>query len=183
MVMGLTMDPYNRHLVESHISFSCQIVGCDHQLGSTIKEDNCGVCNGDGSTCRLVRGQYKSQLSATKGKMPQRWGNRGVGGLIDLFWSHAGSPQARNKATTKTKTNLNILQKAPCSCFCNSLDRASQVTQRTAFSCATAGLNSTWIKIHSIDRHARHEDRLPPSLCLIHNMMQYIAGGYSRESV
>ncbi|XP_077768216.1 ADAMTS-like protein 1 isoform X2 [Canis aureus] len=48
------------------ISGLCQIVGCDHQLGSTIKEDNCGVCNGDGSTCRLVRGQYKSQLSATK---------------------------------------------------------------------------------------------------------------------
>ncbi|KAL6087170.1 hypothetical protein STEG23_033626, partial [Scotinomys teguina] len=42
------------------------IVGCDHQLGSTVKEDNCGVCNGDGSTCRLVRGQYKSQLSTTK---------------------------------------------------------------------------------------------------------------------
>ncbi|XP_037653497.1 ADAMTS-like protein 1 isoform X3 [Choloepus didactylus] len=48
------------------ISGLCQIVGCDHQLGSTVKEDNCGVCNGDGSTCRLVRGQYKSQLSATK---------------------------------------------------------------------------------------------------------------------
>ncbi|XP_060055594.1 ADAMTS-like protein 1 isoform X2 [Erinaceus europaeus] len=48
------------------ISGLCQIVGCDHQLGSTAKEDNCGVCNGDGSTCRLVRGQYKSQLSATK---------------------------------------------------------------------------------------------------------------------
>ncbi|XP_040337272.1 ADAMTS-like protein 1 isoform X3 [Herpailurus yagouaroundi] len=48
------------------ISGLCQIVGCDHQLGSTMKEDNCGVCNGDGSTCRLVRGQYKSQLSATK---------------------------------------------------------------------------------------------------------------------
>ncbi|XDA72258.1 hypothetical protein R6Z07F_002548 [Ovis aries] len=48
------------------ISGLCQIVGCDHQLGSTIKEDNCGVCNGDGSTCRLVRGQYKSQLTATK---------------------------------------------------------------------------------------------------------------------
>ncbi|XP_066897543.1 ADAMTS-like protein 1 isoform X5 [Kogia breviceps] len=48
------------------ISGLCQIVGCDHQLGSTIKEDNCGICNGDGSTCRLVRGQYKSQLSATK---------------------------------------------------------------------------------------------------------------------
>ncbi|XP_054545120.1 ADAMTS-like protein 1 isoform X2 [Talpa occidentalis] len=48
------------------ISGLCQIVGCDHQLGSTVKEDNCGVCSGDGSTCRLVRGQYKAQLSATK---------------------------------------------------------------------------------------------------------------------
>uniref|UniRef100_A0A8D2LH55 ADAMTS like 1 n=1 Tax=Varanus komodoensis TaxID=61221 RepID=A0A8D2LH55_VARKO len=48
------------------ISGVCQIVGCDHQLGSTVKEDNCGVCNGDGSTCRLVRGQYKSQLLANK---------------------------------------------------------------------------------------------------------------------
>ncbi|XP_057193723.1 ADAMTS-like protein 1 isoform X2 [Triplophysa rosa] len=43
------------------ISGACQIVGCDHELGSTAKEDNCGVCNGDGSTCRLVRGHYKSQ--------------------------------------------------------------------------------------------------------------------------
>ncbi|XP_031413147.1 ADAMTS-like protein 1 [Meleagris gallopavo] len=48
------------------ISGLCQVVGCDRQLGSTVKEDNCGVCNGDGSTCRLVRGQYKSQLSANK---------------------------------------------------------------------------------------------------------------------
>ncbi|KAM8800765.1 ADAMTS-like protein 1 isoform 1-T1 [Rhynchonycteris naso] len=48
------------------ISGLCQMVGCDHQLGSNAKEDNCGVCSGDGSTCRLVRGQYKSQLSAPK---------------------------------------------------------------------------------------------------------------------
>ncbi|KAK5622669.1 hypothetical protein CRENBAI_026490 [Crenichthys baileyi] len=43
------------------ISGVCQIVGCDHELGSTSKEDNCGICNGDGSSCRLVRGHYKSQ--------------------------------------------------------------------------------------------------------------------------
>ncbi|XP_014883986.1 ADAMTS-like protein 1 isoform X3 [Poecilia latipinna] len=43
------------------ISGVCQIVGCDHELGSTAKEDNCGICNGDGSSCRLVRGHYKSQ--------------------------------------------------------------------------------------------------------------------------
>ncbi|XP_066537381.1 ADAMTS-like protein 1 [Hoplias malabaricus] len=48
------------------ISGACQIVGCDHELGSSAKEDNCGVCNGDGSTCRLVRGHYKSQHASGK---------------------------------------------------------------------------------------------------------------------
>ncbi|XP_053716343.1 ADAMTS-like protein 1 isoform X1 [Synchiropus splendidus] len=43
------------------ISGVCQIVGCDHELGSPAKEDNCGVCNGDGASCRLVRGNYKLQ--------------------------------------------------------------------------------------------------------------------------
>ncbi|KAM7366173.1 hypothetical protein PAMP_015638 [Pampus punctatissimus] len=48
------------------ISGVCQIVGCDHELGSTAKEDNCGVCNGDGSSCRLVRGLYKLQHASGK---------------------------------------------------------------------------------------------------------------------
>uniref|UniRef100_A0A8D3D444 ADAMTS-like protein 1 n=1 Tax=Scophthalmus maximus TaxID=52904 RepID=A0A8D3D444_SCOMX len=48
------------------ISGVCQIVGCDHELGSTTKEDNCGVCSGDGSSCRLVRGHYKSQHASGK---------------------------------------------------------------------------------------------------------------------
>ncbi|XP_067885034.1 ADAMTS-like protein 1 [Heterodontus francisci] len=48
------------------ISGNCQVVGCDHQLGSSAKEDNCGVCSGNGSTCRLVRGQHKSQASSNK---------------------------------------------------------------------------------------------------------------------
>ncbi|XP_030635061.1 ADAMTS-like protein 1 [Chanos chanos] len=48
------------------INGACQIVGCDHELGSTAKEDNCGVCNGDGSSCRLVRGHYKSQHATGK---------------------------------------------------------------------------------------------------------------------
>lgn len=65
---GLSSQLVSAH-VELHIFLSCQIVGCDHQLGSAVKEDNCGVCNGDGSTCRLVRGQYKSQLSASKCKL------------------------------------------------------------------------------------------------------------------
>lgn len=45
-----------------------QAVGCDRQLGSSAKEDNCGVCAGDGSTCRLVRGQAKIHLAPEKRK-------------------------------------------------------------------------------------------------------------------
>ncbi|XP_037532440.1 ADAMTS-like protein 1 [Nematolebias whitei] len=48
------------------ISGVCQIVGCDHELGSSVKEDNCGICSGDGSSCRLVRGHYKSQHATGK---------------------------------------------------------------------------------------------------------------------
>ncbi|XP_041074069.1 ADAMTS-like protein 3 isoform X2 [Polyodon spathula] len=48
------------------ISGICQAVGCDRQLGSNAKEDNCGVCAGDGSTCRLVRGQSKTHVSPEK---------------------------------------------------------------------------------------------------------------------
>ncbi|XP_048828248.1 ADAMTS-like protein 3 isoform X1 [Brienomyrus brachyistius] len=41
----------------------CEEVGCDRQLGSNAKEDNCGVCGGDSSTCRLVRGQTLPAVS------------------------------------------------------------------------------------------------------------------------
>ncbi|EFB22032.1 hypothetical protein PANDA_015887, partial [Ailuropoda melanoleuca] len=48
------------------ISGICQAVGCDRRLGSSAREDSCGVCAGNGSTCRLVRGQSKSHVSPEK---------------------------------------------------------------------------------------------------------------------
>ncbi|KAM9408330.1 ADAMTS-like protein 3, partial [Pholidichthys leucotaenia] len=45
------------------INGACQEVGCDRQLSSSAREDNCGVCSGDGSTCRLVRGQVLPHLT------------------------------------------------------------------------------------------------------------------------
>lgn len=38
------------HLVTVIVCF--QPVGCDLQLNSDLKIDECGVCGGDGSTCR-----------------------------------------------------------------------------------------------------------------------------------
>ncbi|GFO12445.1 A disintegrin and metalloproteinase with thrombospondin motifs 3, partial [Plakobranchus ocellatus] len=34
----------------------CLTVGCDGKINSTKKEDMCGVCGGDGSTCKIVEG-------------------------------------------------------------------------------------------------------------------------------
>ncbi|XP_064421989.1 ADAMTS-like protein 3 isoform X2 [Latimeria chalumnae] len=56
----------NKESLDMCISGICQAVGCDLRLGSNAKEDNCGVCAGDGSTCRLVRGQSKSHVSLEK---------------------------------------------------------------------------------------------------------------------
>ncbi|XP_039714407.1 ADAMTS-like protein 3 isoform X2 [Pteropus medius] len=56
----------NTDSLDMCISGICQAVGCDRHLGSHAKEDSCGVCAGDGSTCRLVRGQAKSHVSPEK---------------------------------------------------------------------------------------------------------------------
>ncbi|XP_006815023.1 A disintegrin and metalloproteinase with thrombospondin motifs 3-like, partial [Saccoglossus kowalevskii] len=39
----------------------CQIVGCDNKLGSSLREDQCGVCGGDNSDCRTIRGTYNKK--------------------------------------------------------------------------------------------------------------------------
>ncbi|CAH1796676.1 unnamed protein product, partial [Owenia fusiformis] len=36
----------------------CQHVGCDWGIGSDAKEDRCGVCHGDGSTCKTVQTKF-----------------------------------------------------------------------------------------------------------------------------
>lgn len=37
---------------------SLQKVGCDREIGSTKVEDKCGVCGGDNSHCRTVKGSF-----------------------------------------------------------------------------------------------------------------------------
>ncbi|XP_066491516.1 ADAMTS-like protein 3 [Tiliqua scincoides] len=56
----------NAKSLDMCISGICQAIGCDRQLGSHAKEDNCGICAGDGSSCRLVRGQAKIHASSEK---------------------------------------------------------------------------------------------------------------------
>uniref|UniRef100_A0A6Q2Y151 ADAM metallopeptidase with thrombospondin type 1 motif, 17 n=1 Tax=Esox lucius TaxID=8010 RepID=A0A6Q2Y151_ESOLU len=36
----------------------CQKIGCDGIIGSSAKEDRCGVCNGDGHSCKIIKGDF-----------------------------------------------------------------------------------------------------------------------------
>ncbi|XP_033120586.1 ADAMTS-like protein 1 [Anneissia japonica] len=44
------------NMLDICINGKCEPVGCDGQLKSTAKLDRCGVCNGDGQSCKLIRG-------------------------------------------------------------------------------------------------------------------------------
>ena len=53
---------------KSNIIILCtQHVGCDNILGSEVKEDNCRVCGGDGTTCDKVMGVFEGPVSNKTG--------------------------------------------------------------------------------------------------------------------
>ncbi|KAL4617663.1 A disintegrin and metalloproteinase with thrombospondin motifs 19 [Arapaima gigas] len=41
---------------------SCQKVGCDGILGSPSREDHCGVCDGNGKSCKVIKGDFNQTL-------------------------------------------------------------------------------------------------------------------------
>ncbi|XP_066252226.1 A disintegrin and metalloproteinase with thrombospondin motifs 7 [Euwallacea similis] len=43
------------------ISGICKKVGCDWVVDSTAKEDDCGICQGDGTKCDIMQDEYKKQ--------------------------------------------------------------------------------------------------------------------------
>uniref|UniRef100_A0A2K6DRM9 ADAM metallopeptidase with thrombospondin type 1 motif 17 n=1 Tax=Macaca nemestrina TaxID=9545 RepID=A0A2K6DRM9_MACNE len=52
---GTPCGPYETDLC---VHGKCQKIGCDGIIGSAAKEDRCGVCNGDGKTCHVVKGDF-----------------------------------------------------------------------------------------------------------------------------
>lgn len=43
--------PWSSHLFQN--------IGCDYEIDSYAVEDRCGVCHGDGSTCRTVKKTFE----------------------------------------------------------------------------------------------------------------------------
>ncbi|KRZ36996.1 A disintegrin and metalloproteinase with thrombospondin motifs gon-1, partial [Trichinella pseudospiralis] len=50
--------PCGRYTDDICVDGICRKAGCDNRLGSQLKRDDCGVCGGDGTTCRKVSGVY-----------------------------------------------------------------------------------------------------------------------------
>ncbi|XP_076879121.1 A disintegrin and metalloproteinase with thrombospondin motifs 17 isoform X2 [Brachyhypopomus gauderio] len=52
---GTPCGPYETDLC---VNGKCQTIGCNGIIGSSAKEDRCGVCNGDGRSCKIVKGDF-----------------------------------------------------------------------------------------------------------------------------
>lgn len=52
-----------------------QKIGCDGIIGSSAKEDRCGVCNGDGRSCKIVTGDFNHTrgMGECRASMLLRW--------------------------------------------------------------------------------------------------------------
>ncbi|XP_008403161.1 A disintegrin and metalloproteinase with thrombospondin motifs 17 [Poecilia reticulata] len=55
VIDGTSCGPYESDLC---IKGSCKKIGCDGIIGSSAKEDTCGVCNGHGDSCKIVKGDF-----------------------------------------------------------------------------------------------------------------------------
>ncbi|XP_049761199.1 A disintegrin and metalloproteinase with thrombospondin motifs 17 [Elephas maximus indicus] len=63
---GTPCGPYETDLC---VHGRCQKIGCDGIIGSAAKEDRCGVCNGDGKTCRVVKGDFNHTQGSVKNNL------------------------------------------------------------------------------------------------------------------
>ncbi|XP_053405061.1 A disintegrin and metalloproteinase with thrombospondin motifs 7-like [Mercenaria mercenaria] len=52
---GTPCTPGTRNMC---ISGRCRHIGCDYVIDSKAREDRCGVCHGDGSTCTTIKSQF-----------------------------------------------------------------------------------------------------------------------------
>ncbi|KAM4593749.1 A disintegrin and metalloproteinase with thrombospondin motifs 17 isoform 1-T1 [Odontesthes bonariensis] len=55
VIDGTPCGPYESDLC---VNGKCKKIGCDGIIGSSAREDPCGVCNGDGHSCKIVRGDF-----------------------------------------------------------------------------------------------------------------------------
>uniref|UniRef100_A0A3P9HQR8 ADAM metallopeptidase with thrombospondin type 1 motif, 17 n=1 Tax=Oryzias latipes TaxID=8090 RepID=A0A3P9HQR8_ORYLA len=56
VIDGTPCGPFESDLC---VNGRCQKMGCDGVFGSSAQEDSCGVCDGKGRTCEVIRGDFQ----------------------------------------------------------------------------------------------------------------------------
>ncbi|XP_078800984.1 A disintegrin and metalloproteinase with thrombospondin motifs 17-like isoform X2 [Oryzias latipes] len=56
VIDGTPCGPFESDLC---VNGRCQKMGCDGVFGSSAQEDSCGVCDGKGHTCEVIRGDFQ----------------------------------------------------------------------------------------------------------------------------
>ncbi|XP_072880765.1 A disintegrin and metalloproteinase with thrombospondin motifs 3-like isoform X3 [Hemitrygon akajei] len=68
----------------------CVKVGCDKEIGSNKVDDKCGVCGGDNSHCRTVKGTFTRTPKKLGKKLNKRYKNK-LGTLGKHIWRTRGA--------------------------------------------------------------------------------------------
>ncbi|XP_072447201.1 LOW QUALITY PROTEIN: A disintegrin and metalloproteinase with thrombospondin motifs 19-like [Chiloscyllium punctatum] len=56
--------PCGPHEADICTNGTCQKIGCDGMLDSSAREDHCGVCNGNGKSCKVIKGDFNHTRGA-----------------------------------------------------------------------------------------------------------------------
>lgn len=168
------------------VSGVCMSVGCDLQLGSTKKVDECGICGGDGSSCRKpayqwIEAQF-SPCSVTCGSgyqmsrpvcLNKESGKEMDERLCDI--SKRPRPLIRECNTQKCPASWIIESWSSCSSTCGGGKQTRQVY------CAQGGPNGTRIKISN--HHCPSHKPMTQRSCNVHACPRWFSGPWSGCSV
>ncbi|XP_023209875.1 ADAMTS-like protein 1 isoform X1 [Centruroides sculpturatus] len=168
------------------VSGVCMSVGCDLQLGSTKRVDECGVCGGDGTSCRKpayqwIEAQF-SPCSVTCGGgyqmsrpvcLNKESGKEMDERLCDI--SKRPRPLIRECNSQKCPASWIIESWSVCSSSCGGGKQTRQVY------CAQGGPNGTRIKISN--HHCPHHKPITQRSCNVHTCPRWFNGPWSGCSV
>lgn len=90
--LNTSYDSTASSLLSALSYFLVQHVGCDRQIASDQQEDRCGVCGGDNSSCKIIKGNFTRSTKKQGPRTRTRFGAMKTSGFllfdvsVETFW-------------------------------------------------------------------------------------------------